>query len=330
MSDQYAANGRGAYGYECFGGSVRSLKWLGVVLLAAVLGACNAPGTGLSDEAARQYLRDIEQWRAQRLAELRAPDGWLSYTGSGRLKTGAYRVGSAAANDVVLPSGPAELGFLQVDKDGEAIITAASRAGAQMNGQPLQRAVLIPGVAHVNEASRVQVGDSEFYLVRTGSILGWRYRDPQSPRRLTFTAIEHFPVDPKWNISAQWRPFPAPKQAVLLTSIGTPLSAVVPGEAVFEINGRSYHLQPVLDEAAPPSRRLFFLLSDRTSGRDTYGGARYVYAAMPSDGVVQLDFNRAENPPCAFTPHVVCPIAPAINRLDLAVTAGEKFQYLPQ
>ena len=99
---------------------------------------------------------------------------------------------------------------------------------------------------------------------------------------------------------------------------------------MFEVNGRSYHLQPVLDEAAPPSRRLFFLLSDRTSGRETYGGARYVYAAMPTDGVVQLDFNRAENPPCAFTPHVVCPIAPAINRLDLAVTAGEKFQYLPQ
>lgn len=309
---------------------MRSLKWLAVALLAAVLGACNAPGNGLSGDAARQYLRDVEQWRAKRLASLRAPDGWLSYTGSGRLKAGTYSVGSAAANDVVLPGGPAELGMLQVDREGLATIAADARAGAQMAGEPLLRAVLIPGVAHVNEASRVQVGDSEFYLVRTGSILGWRYRDPQSPRRLGFSGIEHFPVDPKWNIRAQWRPFPAPKQAVLLTSIGTPLPALVPGEAVFEIGGRSYHLQPVLDESAPPSRRLFFLLSDRTSGRETYGGARYVYAEMPTDGVVELDFNRAENPPCAFTPHVVCPIAPAINRLDLAVTAGEKFQYLPQ
>ncbi|MGE8227185.1 MAG: DUF1684 domain-containing protein [Stenotrophomonas sp.] len=312
------------------GGSVHLLKWLGLALLAVAVGACDAPGSGVSAAADRQYLRDVEQWRAQRLASLRSPDGWLSYTGSGRLKAGAYRVGSAAANDIVLPAGPAELGFLQVGKDGQASIDASTRAGAMLNGQPLQRAELIAGVAHVNEASRVQVGQSEFYLVRTGSILGWRYRDPQSPRRLAFTAIEHFPVGPEWNIRAKWNPFPAPKQAVLLTSIGTPLPAMVPGEAVFEIDGRSYRLQPVLDEGAPESQRLFFLFSDRTSGRETYGGARYLYAGLPKDGVVQLDFNRAENPPCAFTPHVVCPIAPAINRLDLAVTAGEKFQYLPQ
>ena len=314
----------------CFGGSVGLYKLLGVALLAAVLGACDAPGSGVSAVDQRQYLRDVEQWRTQRLASLRAPEGWLSYTGSGRLKTGAYRVGSAASNDIVLPSGPAELGFLQVSNDGQVSIDANTRADARMNGQPLQRAVLVPGVAHVNEASRVQVGQSEFYLVRTGNILGWRFRDPQSPRRLAFSGIEHFPVDPKWNVRARWNPFPKPKQAVLLTSIGTPLPALVPGEAVFEVGGRSYHLQPVLNEAAPEAQRLFFLLSDRTSGRETYGGARYLYAAPPKDGVVQLDFNRAENPPCALTPHVVCPIAPTINRLDLAVTAGEKFQYLAQ
>ncbi len=305
-------------------------RLLGVALLVMVLGACNAPGNGVSAAGERQYLRDVERWRAQRLASLRAPEGWLSYTGSGRLKAGAYRVGSATTNDIVLPGGPADLGFLQVSNDGKASIDINTRAQARMNGQPLQQAELVPGVAHVNEASRVQVGASEFYLVRTGNILGWRFRDPQSPRRLAFSGIEHFPVDPKWNVRARWNPFPKPKQAVLLTSIGTPLPALVPGEAVFEVGGRSYHLQPVLDEAAPESQRLFFLLSDRTSGRETYGGARYLYASLPSNGVLQLDFNRAENPPCALTPHVVCPIAPAINRLDLAVTAGEKFQYLAQ
>lgn len=305
-------------------------RLLGVALLVMVLGACNAPGNGVSAAGERQYLRDVERWRAQRLASLRAPEGWLSYTGSGRLKAGAYRVGSATTNDIVLPGGPADLGFLQVSNDGKASIDINTRAQARMNGQPLQQAELVPGVAHVNEASRVQVGASEFYLVRTGNILGWRFRDPQSPRRLAFSGIEHFPVDPKWNVRARWNPFPKPKQAVLLTSIGTPLPALVPGEAVFEVGARSYHLQPVLDEAAPESQRLFFLLSDRTSGRETYGGARYLYASLPSNGVLQLDFNRAENPPCALTPHVVCPIAPAINRLDLAVTAGEKFQYLAQ
>ena len=283
-------------------------------------------GTAMGGGDLRQYHRDVEQWRAQRLARLRAPDGWLSYTGSGRLKAGAYRVGSGAGNDIVLPGGPAELGFLQVGKDGTTTIDASTTANARLDGQPLNHAVLRPGVANAPEASRIQLGAAEFYVVRTGSVLGWRYRDPQSPRRLHFAGIEHFPVDPKWNIRARWQAFAAPRQAVLLTSIGTPLPAKVPGEAVFEVNGHSYRLQPVLDETAPESQRLFFLLSDRTSGRETYGGARYLYAPLPKDGVVQLDFNRAENPPCALTPHVVCPIAPAINRLDVAVTAGEKFQ----
>ncbi|MCF5922268.1 DUF1684 domain-containing protein, partial [Xanthomonas perforans] len=69
---------------------------------------------------------------------------------------------------------------------------------------------------------------------------------------------------------------------------------------------------------------LFFLFADRTSGKESYGGARYLFATSPRDGQVILDFNLAENPPCALTPHVVCPIAPPENRLDVAVNAGEK------
>lgn len=90
---------------------------------------------------------------------------------------------------------------------------------------------------------------------------------------------------------------------------------------MFSWNAHEYRLQPLLQE---DGQGLFFLFVDRTSGKESYGGARYLYTALPRDGRVVLDFNLAENPPCALTPHVVCPIAPPENRLDVAVNAGEK------
>lgn len=299
-------------------------------LLALVPAACTVSSSADAAMDDQQYLRDVEQWRMQRMARLRAADGWLSYIGSGQLKPGSYSVGSAAGNTLLLPAGPASLGVLQLDKDGQAHIDAPAGTGATLNGQPLRQAALQIGVNGIQGASRIQLGTSEFYLVRMGNVVGWRYRDAGSARRRDFRSIEHFKVDRRWQLQARWEPFAQPRHTVLLTSIGTPLPAQLPGEVVFEVDGQQFRLQPVLDAEAVPSRRLFFLFSDRTSGRETYGGARYLYAAEAKDGKVMLDFNRAENPPCALTPHVVCPIAPAINRLELAVTAGEKFQYLPQ
>jgi uncharacterized protein len=69
---------------------------------------------------------------------------------------------------------------------------------------------------------------------------------------------------------------------------------------------------------------LFFVLRDQTSGQTTYGASRFLYADPPKNGVVMLDFNKAENPPCAFTAYATCPLPPPQNRLALAITAGEK------
>lgn len=292
--------------------------------LALACSGCMRGGPSAADVDSQRYVRQVEQWRAQRLEALRAPDGWLSYAGSGRLRPGRYRIGSAPSSDVRLPAGPSVLGTLTLGSDDTAHIQAAAGSAATLDGKPLQRADLVPALVGGAPASRIRLGGAEFYLVRTGNVWGWRYRDPDSPLRRDFRGIEHFPVAPQWRVVARWHPFRTPQDVVLLTSIGTPLPAQVPGEARFEIDGRSYSLRPVLQLQEADDKRLFFLFSDRTSGRETYGGARYLSAASPHDGTVVLDFNRAENPPCALTPHVVCPVAPPGNRLDLAVTAGEK------
>ena len=94
-----------------------------------------------------------------------------------------------------------------------------------------------------------------------------------------------------------------------------------PGRLSFEKDGKTYTLEAV-DEG---DGQLFLIIADRTSGHDTYAASRFLYAAPAGeDGTTVLDFNRAYNPPCAFTAFSTCPMPPPENRLDLAVTAGEK------
>jgi uncharacterized protein (DUF1684 family) len=94
-----------------------------------------------------------------------------------------------------------------------------------------------------------------------------------------------------------------------------------PGTAVFTVEGQEYRLTPVLEEG---SSILFFVFGDQTNRTETYGAGRFLYAALPEDGFAVLDFNRAYNPPCAFSPFATCPLPPKQNRLALKVEAGEK------
>ena len=303
-----------------------------LVLAGAVLAGCGpsapAPDAGRTDAAApgraaeaATYRADIEAGRKAREAELRDPDGWLSFAGSGQVAVGRHTVGSAADSAIVLPAGPARWGTLTLAKGGALRFEADPAAGATLGGKPFASAVLATNAGD-GKPTRVQVGDLAFYVVRTGDSHAWRFRDPHAPALAGFKGLDYFAVDPGWRIVADWQPYPQPRHVRLLTSKGTQEDGSVPGEARFERDGRHFRLLPVLQE--DPAQPLFFIFADRTSGKETYGGARFLYAAAPAGGKVVLDFNRAQNPPCGLTPHVACPMALPENRLDLAVTAGEK------
>jgi uncharacterized protein (DUF1684 family) len=88
------------------------------------------------------------------------------------------------------------------------------------------------------------------------------------------------------------------------------------------LHGQDLRLYPVLEE--PGAKELFFIFRDQTSGKETYGAGRFLYSALPREGTVVLDFNKAYNPPCAFTPYATCPLPPKENRLAVRVEAGEK------
>jgi uncharacterized protein (DUF1684 family) len=108
----------------------------------------------------------------------------------------------------------------------------------------------------------------------------------------------------------------------ILNVIGQTESVDSPGYAAFVLQGQEYRLRPYLEEAG--AKELFYVFRDLTSARETYPAGRFLYSAMPADGQVVLDFNKAYNPPCAFTPYATCPLPPAENRLTVRIEAGEK------
>lgn len=269
---------------------------------------------------ADNYTQSIEQWRAARVESLKKPDGWFSYAGSGIVNLGTSTVGSASDNDIVLSKGPEHLGTLTVNKAGTARFSAAPDSGALIDGKPIKGKVLLKDNSGGEQPTRVTMGDAWFYLVRMEDLVGWRFRDPDSPALKAFTGIDNFPIDPNWRIEADWVPYEPPHEIELITIINTLSKTDVPGKAVFERDGQRFELEPVVEDDGT----LFFIFTDQTSGKETYGAARFLYAEPAMDGKVVIDFNKAYNPPCALSPHVVCPTAPPQNRLKLRIDAGEK------
>lgn len=272
--------------------------------------------------ASADYQQEVMQWRAKRTANLTAPTGWLSLIGLEWLHEGANRVGSAPDNDVVLKAGPAHLGVVQVGKDGAAHIVLDEQSGATIDGKNVREAALVDDM-HAGEGTPTTVafGTASFYVIERDGRKALRVKDSEAETRRHFLGIDYFAIDPSWRVVADWVPFDPPHKLEIGSVIGTIDKVDVPGKAVFHKDGLTFELLPYQEE---PGGELFFVLADRTSGKETYGAARFLYAALPKDGKIVLDFNKAYNPPCAFTPFATCPLAPPENRLDVAVTAGEK------
>lgn len=266
------------------------------------------------------YQREVDEWHAGRIRRLTAPDGWLSLVGLDWLAPGVNRIGSAADDDIVLAKAPAHLGTITWTDDGQLCATFEPGQGVTVDGEPATQAVLQDD--RDAQPTRVAFGTVDFIVIDRDGRKALRVRDCEAATRAGFAGIERFPVDPSWRVEAEWQPLDPPFRLATGTVIGTVEAYPAPGKAMFVRDGHAFELYPVLE--APGDTRLFLIFADATSGRETYGAARFLYADMPCDGRVVLDFNKAYNPPCAFTTYATCPLAPPENRLGVRVTAGEK------
>lgn len=268
--------------------------------------------------ADKPYAADVAKFRANRENSLTRKNGWLAVAGLFWLKEGENSVGSAPGSDVPLPTGeaPAHAGTLFF-QDGKATFQAADGVPATLNHKPIN-SENVPTDA-TGKAGVIRVGDIAFTVIVRGKRTGVRLYDNQSKARKAFTGLHWYPVDPKLCVKAKFIKYPKVKMTRIIDIIGDINLVPCPGYAEFNINGKTCRLM-----GEDQGDTMFFNFRDATSGDTTYPAGRFLDAPSPKNGWVTIDFNKAYNPPCAFTAFATCPLPPAGNQLSVPIHAGEK------
>jgi uncharacterized protein len=297
------------------------LPWvLAAALLIAILTGCERDRDSVTEETgptATELEADVMDWRQRRLDRLTEPYGWLSLAGLDFVSDGTWQVGSDDDMDIVTPAGPAFWGELVVE-DGEARFLPDSEA-VSVDGHAGQ-----PG--HLTQPDRdepvwVEADDVRLQVFGRNDRLAVRSRWPQARALRDFMGLDYFDFDRDWVIEARFEAHPAGTTMPVGSVLGDITEEPNPGAVIFEVDGREFRLEAV---ASADGKELFFIFADRTTGRETYGAGRFLYADLPDErDRTVLDFNRAYNPPCAFTEYSTCPLPPPENRLDIRVEAGE-------
>ena len=286
----------------------------------AVLGVAASLATPVS--ADEKYRAEIEEWREARETRLKADGGWLTVAGLFWLKEGPNHFGTDSSADMVLPKGsaPARAGTF-IFEGGKTAVRLESGVDGSIGG----KSVGGPHVMQPDTTGRpdvLKLGELSLYVIQRGDRFGVRVKDKNSPARRDFRGLRWYDVDESWRVEASWVSYPTPRPLKVPNVLGEVTTMPSPGHAQFELDGQVVTLEGVLDD--PQSVQLFFILRDQTSGKETYGAGRFLDADLPKKGRIVLDFNKAYNPPCAFTPYATCPLPPKQNWLPGAVTAGEK------
>jgi uncharacterized protein (DUF1684 family) len=263
----------------------------------------------------------IAQWRAERLANLKSDTGWLTLAGLFWLKDGENTFGSGPANALRLdnPALAANAGSFM--KSGDTVRFVA-RDGADIThaGQPVTQIALVPDSQ--GDPTVLESGTLSFFLIERVGRYGIRLRDKAKPHRTNFRGLDYFPVSTDWVFDARFEPYTPHRKIKITNILGMEEDMDAPGAIVFEKNGKEWRLDAILED--PKDEELFVMFADATSGKETYGAGRFMYLTLPQNGRVQVDFNKAYNPPCAFNNFATCPLPPFQNRLALRVEAGEK------
>ncbi len=259
--------------------------------------------------------KEIEEWRQHRAERLKAPDGWLALAGLYWLSEGN--------NDVSLPSKP-PLPAQFVLHSGH--VTLQPNASLTIDGKPVTAPVELHNDLEP-QTTVVRSGTLSFAAIRRedavhGPRFGIRVRDSAAESRSHFRGLDYFPVDDNARVEARFEPYNPPRKIPITNVLGMTADEISPGALVFTLQGRELRIDPILEQG---EKDYFIIFKDATSGKETYGAARYLYAHPPdASGKTIVDFNKAYNPPCAFTPYATCPLPPPQNRLPIRIEAGEK------
>lgn len=290
-----------------------------IFCLNALLLSCSSPQP--RERADAKYRGEIQAWQQRRVASLKSATGWLNLAGLFWLKPGENPAGADSTNAIIFPkaSAPDFVGSFILE-DSVVTFRAQPNVAVTHNDSVISSVVMRDDTAE--NPTKLMLGALSWTIIKRGEKFGVRLRDHAHPLLKNFPGIEMFPVDSTWRLAARFEANAPPKMIAVPTILNTIIEEPSPGAFVFEINGKTYRLDATGNMT---DKELFVIFADATNGKETYGAGRFLYVPTPKPNEnIFIDFNRAYNPPCAFTPYATCPLPPEQNTLPVRVTAGEK------
>jgi len=280
-----------------------------------------AAAIALPASADEAYRADVRKWRDEREARLKADGGWLTLAGLFWLKEGKNRFGTSPSGEIVLPEGsaPAIAGVFEL-KGEQVTLQLEPGVSVRIGGKPAGALTALKN-DRTGAPDVLELGTLSMLVIERAGRSAIRLKDRNSTIRRSFLGLKWFDVSEEYRVEAKWVNHPQPKPVRVPNVLGQVETMPSPGYAEFALGGKTLTLDGVLED--PHAEELFFILKDQTSGKETYGAGRFLYAELPKAGKVILDFNKAYSPPCAFTPYATCPLPPAQNWLPVRVEAGE-------
>ncbi|MCC5942703.1 MAG: DUF1684 domain-containing protein [Balneolaceae bacterium] len=264
------------------------------------------------------YTEMVDEWKQGRVETLKEPTGWLRLAGMLWLEEGENSFGSGEEADIRFPEGtmPHKAGSFTY-MDGIVTMRASEGVVITHEGEPVQEFVLDDG----DETPALEKGPIHFYVITRDDLKAIRFYNKDNPQADAFEGFPAYPVDPEWRRTARFIPNPEGTTIPIVNVLGQNIDAPSPGVIEFSIDGRVQQLA-----ALEGSERMFIIVADETNRTETYQAGRYIYIDYPEDGsdYTVIDFNKLYNPPCAYNVFTTCQLPPMENRLDIAITAGEK------
>lgn len=277
-------------------------------------------GWGQLGEAS-SYAKEIDTWHEERVERLIRPDGYLATVALFWLEEGRFTFGADPSSDLVFTGKvPPHIGTFTVEGN-EVQVDITPGTSVLHDGRPV-RSVEMLNDHQEGGPTVLEMGTLSWYVIRRGGRLAIRVKDSDSKALKSFHGVERFPVSTRWRIEGKLERYEVPKPITVDRVGGFVTTETSPGRVVFELDGVDYRIDIF---GAGDSEELWAIFGDATNGESTYDGGRFLTMAAPDEhGRVILDFNKAYNPPCAFSDFTTCPLPPPGSRLGLAVTAGEK------
>ena len=289
----------------------------GAALLAAVA-ACGAgrwpdppPVDGSTYDT--EYREWLDERRAIALEAQRLVGVWP-------LPDGDTAFGSDTSGPIVLPASAAPLkaGTFRRAAEKIMVIPASGVPLRWEDGRSITDAVEMRDV--------VTLGSLHLMIEEVGEgFSGRRFVTASDENRVdarTMAAINTYPIDLECRVAARFEAFDSPRSIQVGDVRGGVQYFVAPGQLVFRLRHDELRLTAL---TGPAGQDFFVMFKDATNFSTTYAGYRMLFAArVESGGWTVLDFNRASNPPCAYSAYTLCPLPPPENRLAIAVEAGEQ------